>query len=142
MSSAIIGATAGVGLGFLVILAATRDIYISCLASFTIACILVTVTGCMFGLGWELGSIESICVTLLAGFSVDYVVHFAHAYREEVSVVSSKERTFAAYKTIGAAVFSGMVTSVLASIPLQICLLQFFAKFGIFLLLTIGFAWI
>jgi len=140
LSTAVIGAVAGVALGFVVILIATRDFYISSLASFTIASILVTVTGCMFGFGWELGSIESTCVTLLAGFSVDYVVHFAHAYREGVSISLSKERTFEGYKTIGIAVFSGMMTSVLASIPLQLCLLQFFAKFGTFLLLTIGFA--
>ena len=25
--------------------------------------------------GWELGNIESICLTILAGFCVDYVVH-------------------------------------------------------------------
>ena len=36
-------------------------------------------------LGWSLGTIESICLTILAGFAVDYVVHYAHAYMYAIS---------------------------------------------------------
>jgi len=35
-----------------------------------------------------------------------------------------------------------MITSVLASLPLFACNLQFFAKFGTFLCLTILFSWV
>ena len=31
-------------------------------------------------LGWTLGTIESVSLTILAGFSVDFVVHLAHSY--------------------------------------------------------------
>jgi len=141
ISTAITGGIAGVALGFVVILIATRDFYISFLASLSISAVIVSVTGCMFYLGWELGSIEGVCVMLLAGFSVDYIVHYAHSYADAVSTDGSMSKTLEAYKSIGTAIFSGMITSVLASIPLQLCLLQFFAKFGTFLLLTITLAW-
>ena len=34
----------------------------------------------------ELGNIESICLTILAGFCVDYIVHLAHCYMESPDV--------------------------------------------------------
>lgn len=33
-------------------------------------------------LGWELGVIESVSITVLVGLSVDYVVHLANSYIE------------------------------------------------------------
>lgn len=49
-------------------------------ASLNICCVLVSVIGFTTMLGWELGTIQSILISILAGFSVDYVVHLAHAY--------------------------------------------------------------
>ena len=31
-------------------------------------------------MGWELGLLESMCMSILVGMSVDFVVHFAHAW--------------------------------------------------------------
>ena len=42
------------------------------------ACVL----GIMVLMGWQLGMTESICLTILAGFCVDYIVHFAHSFKE------------------------------------------------------------
>lgn len=39
-------------------------------------------------------------------------------------------------------VFSGMLTSLLASLALLVCVLQFFSKFGFFLVFTVCWAWI
>merc|ERR1719491_1132747 len=94
----------------------------------------------MVFLGWSLGSIESILITIVAGFSVDYVVHLAHAYRR--SDGDTVSRMTSAYGEMGVSVLSGMVTSVGASIPLFLCQLQFFAKFGTFIFLVIFFSWI
>jgi predicted RND superfamily exporter protein len=79
-------------------------------------------------MGWTLGTNESILVSILAGFSVDYVVHLAHAYVHAEGDV--QERTKEAFGDMGISVFSGMLTSVVASIPLFMCTLTFFAKFG------------
>jgi len=43
---------------------------------------------------------------------------------------------------MGAPVLSGMITSVLASLPLFACNLVFFSQFGTFLCLTIMFSWL
>ena len=88
-----------------------------------------------------LGTNESILICVLAGFSVDYVVHLAHAY------VCSKSRDGAdkirdAFGDMGMSVFNGMATSVIASVPLFLCTLAFFVKFGTFLCLTIAFSWL
>jgi len=90
--------------------------------------------------GWSLGTVEAILISILAGFSVDYVVHLAHAFSHNYGTV--EERIVATFSEMGSPVFSGMCTSVLASLPLFLCNLQFFAKFGTFLCLTIAFSWV
>ena len=102
--------------------------------------VLISVVAMLVILGWDLGSIESILIGIIAGFSVDYVVHLAHAY--EIADGDTYDRITEAFSDLGISVFNGMITSVVASIPLFFCQLQFFAKFGTFLCLTIAFSWI
>jgi len=109
-------------------------------ASLTIMSVLVSVVGVMVMLGWELGSIEAILIGIIAGFSVDYVVHLAHAY--EIAKGDTYSRLTEAFSDLGISVFNGMITSVGASIPLFFCQLQFFAKFGTFLCLVIAFRYV
>lgn len=140
VQTAIQASVLGVAIAFAVLLIATRVFHIALFASLSIASVLVSVTGSMVMLGWELGSIESILIGIIAGFSVDYVVHLAHAY--ETAPGDTAERLTAAFGDMGISVLNGMITSVVASIPLFFCQLQFFAKFGTFLCLTIAFSWI
>ena len=111
-------------------------------------------------LGWELGTIESICLTIVAGFSVDYVVHLAHAYTHNSGIgggagtgggagaggglvlASRAERVRGALGEMGISVLSGMATSVLASVPLFMCIIMTFNKFGSFLCMTVVFSWV
>ena len=106
-------------------------------ACLTIMSVLISVVGTMVMMGWELGSIESTLIGIIAGFSVDYVVHLAHAY--EIAQGDAYARITEAFGDLGISVFNGMITSVVASIPLFFCQLQFFAKFGTFLCLVIAF---
>jgi hypothetical protein len=128
VQSAVQSAILGVCIAFVVLLASTRVLHIAFFASLSITCVLVSVIGVMVMLGWNLGSIESILIGIIAGFSVDYVVHLAHAY--EVASGDTYERITEAFGDLGLSVFNGMLTSVVASIPLFFCQLQFFAKFG------------
>ena len=130
----------GVIIAFVVLLLTTRVFHIAFFASLSIVSVLVSVTGLMVLLGWYLGSIESILIGIIAGFSVDYVVHLAHAYESAHGDVP--ERITAAFGDMGISVMNGMVTSVAAAVPLFFCQLQFFAKFGIFLCSTIAFSWL
>jgi len=138
--SAIQSSILGVAIAFGVLLISTRVFHLAFFASLSIMSVLVSVIGMMVMLGWNLGSIESILIGIIAGFSVDYVVHLAHAY--EIASGDTYDRLTEAFSDLGISVFNGMVTSVVASIPLFFCQLQFFAKFGTFLCLTIAFSWI
>eukprot|EP00930_Biecheleria_cincta_P076589 TRINITY_DN6379_c0_g1_i3.p1 TRINITY_DN6379_c0_g1~~TRINITY_DN6379_c0_g1_i3.p1 ORF type:complete len:1045 (-),score=167.77 TRINITY_DN6379_c0_g1_i3:416-3550(-) len=139
--SAISGACIGTVLAFIVILIATQQIIIALLSFVSIACILATVIAMMKIANYELGSTTSICITILAGFAVDYVVHLAHAYNHSLKV-TRQEKFQEAIDVIGVSVLSGMVTSVLAAMVLLTCNLQFFAKFGFFMIFTVIWAWL
>jgi len=133
-------AIVGVAIAFVVLLLATRVFHIALFASLSIVSVLVSVVGMMVMLGWQLGSIESILIAVIAGFSVDYVVHLAHSYEDADGDTTA--RVTAAFGDMGISVMNGMITSIAASIPLFFCQLSFFAKFGTFLCLTIAFSWV
>ena len=138
--TAIQSSVLGLAIAFSVLMIATRVFHIAFFASISILCVLVSVLGTVVMLGWTLGSIESILISIIAGFAVDYVVHLAHAY--ERADGDSATRITTAFSEMGISVLSGMVTSVGASIPLFLCQLQFFKKFGTFICLTIAFSWV
>jgi len=140
-ASAILGASVGTALSFVVILVATQQIIIALSSFVTIACILVSVLAMMRVANYELGTITSVCITILAGFAVDYVVHLAHAFNHSTKTTRA-EKFQETFDVIGVSVLSGMVSSVLAGVVLLSCALQFFAKFGFFLLFTVVLAWL
>merc|ERR1719159_681842 len=140
VSSALTGMITGTVLAFVVVLFATQQILVALASVLTILGVLSSVLGSMVALGWELGTIESICLTILAGFSVDYVVHLAHAFvHSEKNERSDKVRS--ALDEIGVSVLGGMLTSASAAVALMLCQLQFFYKFGVFLILTVSISW-
>jgi len=140
VQSAIQNSVLGVAIAFVILLISTRVLHIAFFASLSITAVLISVVGTMVMSGWYLGSIESTLIGIIAGFSVDYVVHLAHAY--EIAEGDTYSRVTEAFGDLGVSVFNGMITSVVASLPLFFCQLQFFAKFGTFLCLTIVYSWI
>merc|ERR1711920_220546 len=142
VKTAIQSSLLGVGIAFAVLWISTCKFHLALLASLSIASVLVSVTGTMVLIGWTLGSIESILIGIIAGFSVDYVVHLAHAYETSTGCKNTEERVVQTFSVMGISVLNGMITSIAASIPLFFCQLQFFHKFGIFICLTIAFSWI
>jgi len=141
VSSAVTGMISGAVLAFVVVLLATQQILVAFASFLTILGVLTSVLGSMVALGWELGTIESICLTILAGFSVDYVVHLAHAFvHADKKDRSDKVQT--ALDVIGISVFFGMFTSASAAFALIACQIQFFHKFGVFLLMTVSMSWV
>jgi predicted RND superfamily exporter protein len=139
--SAAAGAKVGLLLAFIVILVATRSLIVAVCALLSIGFTLLCVLGGMQSLGWELGTIEAILISITAGFSVDYVVHLAHAYIQKADC-SREDRVMEAFEEMGVSVFSGMATSFMAAFVLLFCQLRFFYKFGVFLAMTIAFSWL
>ena len=69
--TAIQSSVLGVAIAFVVLLFATKVFHIALFASLSIVSVLISVTGMMVLIGWSLGSIESILIGIIAGFSVD-----------------------------------------------------------------------
>lgn len=138
--SALQSSLLGVCIAFVVLLLATRVLHVAVFATLSIGCVLVSVTGSMVLFGWKLGSTESVLISIVAGFSVDYVVHLSHAYAQAKG--GTFERLTTAFGEMGISVLNGMVTSLGASVPLFFCQLTFFSKFGTFMFLTIMFSWL
>jgi predicted RND superfamily exporter protein len=138
---ALTGAAIGLGIATVVLFLSTRNLIITIACIGTIAAALTCVIGTVVAMGWSLGSNESLCIMILTGFAVDYVVHLSHAYMES-SAKARLERVHDALRDLGISVFWGMLTSVLAAAVLASCQIQFFHKFGVFFALTILFAYL
>ena len=90
-------------------------------------------------LGWKLGVMESLNLTLVVGLAVDYCVHLADGY-----VRSKKtrrvDRVRDMLKTVGVSVLSGACTTLGASAFMLGSQIIFFFQFGIFMFCTVGFS--
>jgi hypothetical protein len=142
ISYAVLGIFCAIGLAYVVLLVATNNLIVASSAVLTILGVCLCVLGSMVLMGWELGMTESICLTILAGFCVDYIVHFAHSFMECPDRSSRTERAAYAMRHMGISVLSGALTSLGASSLLLFCTLQFFFSFGAFFFGTIMLAWL
>lgn len=129
VKSALQGGGVSLALAFVVLLISTGNILISIYATLSLCGVVCTLLGFMVVLGWELGTIESLCATILVGLSVDYVVHLANSYIESHSV-DRAGRVKDMIVEMGITVVGGAITSVGASAVLLLCKIQFFFKFG------------
>ena len=73
------------GIAFIVLCLTTRNLLQSVISIICVIEIVVSVLGLMHLKGWELGVSESICVVILIGFSVDYVIHLSSEYIDSPS---------------------------------------------------------
>ena len=146
VSGATLGCTASAIVAFFVLSFSTFNPFISMLSIVNISGVLICILGMMNILGWELGVIESVSITVLVGLSVDYVVHLANSYIEadieeikkrhpkyqdnpsvELSPAQERElRVFGALEEMGVTVFGGACTSLGASAMLFLCWFQTF----------------
>ncbi|XP_068098467.1 protein dispatched homolog 3 isoform X2 [Hyperolius riggenbachi] len=110
-----------------------------------VVCLVVTV---MYFLGWEMGAVEAISLSILVGSSVDYCVHLVEGYLlagenlplhiKEDPVACRQWRVSEAVRHVGVAIVSSAITTVIATIPLFFCIIAPFAKFGKIVALNTG----
>jgi len=78
----ILNAFSGIGFSlafsFIILFIMTGNIYMSVLSIICISAIILQIMGAIKLLGWKFGMIESTCVIVFIGISVDYVVHLCH----------------------------------------------------------------
>lgn len=102
-----------------------------------VVCLVVAV---MYWLGWEMGAVEAISLSILVGSSVDYCLHLVEGYLLATESLSAEctldasmkrqRRTVEAVNHVGVAIVSSAVTTVISTIPLFFCVIVPFAKFG------------
>jgi len=124
---------------FFVLSVFTYNWVIGLLATVTILCIIFCVMGFTVLNGWLLGVIESICFVMVPGMAVDFVAHLAESYihshnRDRIGRVTDM------LVHTGVSVVSGGFSTIIASTFLMFPTIQFFSKFGTFILMTILFS--
>merc|ERR1711871_1104204 len=80
-------------------------------------------------IGWQLGTIEGICITVCIGFSVDFVVHVAIAYIES-KANSRYEKVRQALGEMGISVLGATLTTGVSSIFMIAAPMIPFSKIG------------
>eukprot|EP00343_Euplotes_focardii_P006420 CAMPEP_0205812440 /NCGR_PEP_ID=MMETSP0205-20121125/16882_1 /ASSEMBLY_ACC=CAM_ASM_000278 /TAXON_ID=36767 /ORGANISM="Euplotes focardii, Strain TN1" /LENGTH=194 /DNA_ID=CAMNT_0053093097 /DNA_START=106 /DNA_END=687 /DNA_ORIENTATION=- len=124
---------------FIVLVISTLNIVIAIYATSAIGSIVLSVIGLMEVLGWKLGTIESIAIVILIGFSVDYAVHLANHYVE--SIYDDRYRRIQeALAAIGISIFSGAITTIGSGFFLFFATIVFFSKFAVLITATIFFS--
>ncbi|KAG9354736.1 hypothetical protein JZ751_001449 [Albula glossodonta] len=104
-----------------------------------VICLVVAV---MYWLGWEMGAVEAISLSILVGSSVDYCLHLVEGFllagekgpgmHDHIADLSGLRqwRTLVAVDHVGVAIVSSAVTTVISTVPLFFCVIVPFAKFG------------
>lgn len=67
-----------ISMALIVLILTTKNIYISLIAIISISSVILCLMSAIKTLGWQFGMIESTCVIVFIGISVDYVVHICH----------------------------------------------------------------
>jgi hypothetical protein len=96
----------------LVLFVSSRSLVLTLFATITIGYVLTSVTATLVGLGWTLGFLESICFAILIGVSVDFVIHFCHAYAKKAGAMDRGERTQFALIRMGPSILAAAFTSI------------------------------
>lgn len=136
---AIQGIYFGLGLCFVVIAGATADFTLTFLTTLSIACSVAALISTMVWMQWDLGTLESICVAVLVGLSVDYSLHFAVAWRSS-ALMDRQARSAQVLKEVGISVVMASFTTMASAVFLCICYITFYNIFGIFVLLAIFYS--
>lgn len=103
----------------------------------SIACTTLGVIGIIPMVGWKLGVLESLNLTLVVGLAVDYVVHLAEGY-VTCPFPSRQEKVKHTLGHVGISVISGACTTLGAAGFMFAAKILFFFQFGIFIFCTIG----
>ena len=126
-------------LGLGILLATSLNVITSALSLLAILLILALVSWTLLDIGWSLGFLESICFGILVGLAMDFVVHFSHRYSES-GRSTRRGKTLQTVGEMGIPILAGGITTVFSGLILLWCTITFFSKFGIVLLLTMGYA--
>ena len=124
---------------FVVILLFTRSMYIALMTTACIFFIVICLLWFMvYVMQWPLGAMEALSVTIFVGMSCDYCLHFAHAFmHSEAPTQQLKVRQ--ALTMVGNSILGAAITTIGSSVCLVFCVIVFFKKMGIIIIVnTVG----
>ena len=136
--SAAVG-SAGIALATsgLIILLTSQSVAMTVFSVVSVCYVLTSVCSMMVACGWELGLLESICFTILIGISVDFVIHFSHAYTEQLGHIDRHTRTKVSLIHMGPSVLAAAFTTAASAIVMLFTTIMFFRLFATALVFTI-----
>jgi hypothetical protein len=146
VSSSLIGLAVGFGLSFVVLVVATRSFVASCISILSILGICSLVLGSMVLIfDRTFGFMESICVTVVVGLAVDYVVHYGIAFVEHFSLTEKDGNgdglvhaaVTGALTDLGVSVLGGATSTFGAALFLLFCVIKYLQQFGEFMALVV-----
>jgi len=105
---------------FLVCLAVTFSLTTSLLLLFLVLCMYLELFLLMWVLDMRINAVTVTCTILAAGFAIDYCLHIATATVGAEEAGSWADRVQVALERMGAAVFNGGTTTLLASCGLAL----------------------
>jgi predicted RND superfamily exporter protein len=121
----------------IVMVCTTGNIWISLYAVLSISSVILFLMGVIKLNGGNFGIIESTCVIVFIGLSVDYIVHISHQYTKCLKP-DRLSRTNFALGQMGPTIFGGAITSMFSAFFLLACQADSLNKFGQFLATTIA----
>lgn len=130
---------------FVVLLLSTRNIVLALYAVVSVTAIVVSVLGfCKSAMDYDLGVGEAIAGIIVIGYSVDYVVHFAHTYCEasQQGIQTRDQRASFTIENMGSTVFAGAITTCGSGVFMFFCFLTFFTKMALLICMTILYSFL
>lgn len=109
-----------------IILLSSRSLVMTLFSVLSIGYVLASVTAMMVAIGWDLGFLESICFAILIGVSVDFVIHFSHAYIALPGNASKERRTKHALIEMGPSILAAAFTTLAGAMCMLFCVITFF----------------
>ena len=120
----------------------TGDIWLASLVMTNILCIVGCVLGCFFLIGWKLGAIEALSVTVLVGLSCDFCLHVAESYHQSPMLLSRRIRGKCAIERCMIPCLGACLTTLVAALPLLACTVTILSKFGVLIALCISLSFL
>ncbi|KAJ9465288.1 Protein dispatched [Diplonema papillatum] len=132
---------------FVVILVFTCHLWATLLVIYTMCSIMTATFAAFWALGWEIGAVEAVALSVVIGLSVDYCLHFAEAYLDIVHTIARDNLEFSrtavvqrVLSSMGLPLINAALTTILATVPLCFCTVLPLKQFGFVMLLSIVFS--
>ena len=137
------GLLMGICFAYTILLISTRSLRIATIAALSLLQVVLGVLASMVASGWRLGIEESICLIVVSGICVDYVLHIAVAFAQACRVAESPASAAElALVRMGSPLLAGGATTLGAAIALSLCTFSVLSKIGLFIAFAVVWSWV